>query len=51
MLYVLAQPLSPEVDVCALQRSRASIDKLRDQLKMKERELTIKTSEIESVSS
>lgn len=44
-----SHPLSPEVDVNALQKTRASIDKLRDQLKMKDREIATKVAEIESM--
>ncbi|XP_073990648.1 rab interacting lysosomal protein like isoform X2 [Rhodnius prolixus] len=45
-----SHPLSPEVDVTVLQRSRASIDKLRDQLKLKDREVNAKITEIENLS-
>lgn len=44
-----SQPISSEVDVSALQRSRASIDKLRDELKLKDREINSKLAEIESL--
>lgn len=49
LFLILAQPISSEVDVSALQRSRASIDKLRDELKLKDREINSKLAEIESV--
>ncbi|KAL1129878.1 hypothetical protein AAG570_012822 [Ranatra chinensis] len=44
-----AHPMSPEVDVGVLQQSRASIDKLRDQIKAKDRELYSKSSEIDKL--
>uniref|UniRef100_A0A0A9Y0R2 RILP-like n=1 Tax=Lygus hesperus TaxID=30085 RepID=A0A0A9Y0R2_LYGHE len=43
-----AQPLSPELDIAVLQKSRASIDKLRDQLKFKDKEINLKSAEIEN---
>jgi hypothetical protein len=49
-VFVLAQPMSPEVDVGVLQRSRASIEKLRDQMKAKDKEIQSRNSEIENVS-
>lgn len=43
-------PLSPEVDVAVLQRLRNMVDKQREQIRGKDKELSIKSSELETVS-
>ena len=52
LIYVLpfaAQASSPEVDVAVLQRLRNLIDQQRDQIRLKDRELNTKSTEIENV--
>ncbi|XP_024084372.1 RILP-like protein homolog isoform X2 [Cimex lectularius] len=44
-----SHPLSPELDIAVLQKSIASNEKLREQLKMKEREVNAKASEVDSL--
>lgn len=43
-------PLSPEVDVVVLQKLKAMVDNQREQIRNKEKELTMKLAELESVS-
>jgi hypothetical protein len=47
---VLAQATSPEVEVAVLQRLRNLIDQQRDQIRSRDRELSSKSAEIDSVS-
>lgn len=42
-------PPTPEVDVAVLQRLRSMVDKQREQIRAKDKELAIKTSELETV--
>lgn len=44
-----SQPLSPEVDICVMQRLRTLVDKLREQLRAKDKELASKSAEIENL--
>ena len=42
--------LSPEVDMALLQRLRGLVDRLKDQLRQRDRELQSKQTEVDSVS-
>ncbi|XP_022184306.1 RILP-like protein homolog isoform X2 [Nilaparvata lugens] len=45
----ISQPLSPEVDICVMQKLRTLVDKLREQLRAKDKELASKSAEIENL--
>ncbi|XP_075218925.1 rab interacting lysosomal protein like isoform X2 [Lycorma delicatula] len=44
-----SQVMSPEVDICVLQRLRGMVDKLREQLRAKDKEIAAKNAEVENL--
>lgn len=50
LLFVVGALLSPEVDMALVQRLRGMVDRLKEQLRQRDREVHSKQTEVESVS-